>query len=225
MIQCYKYTKEGRCSNCGNCCTELIPITNNELKLIKAYVKEKHIEPFSDVLFDLDGKFSINLLCPFRDMENKKCMIYEVRPKICRLFKCDQSLDVIEKHKNNAHLKAHYNKLERLPKSPNDRLPLTKTTSLRESVYGDKMDTALIIAGNVMQKNIYLKIYKECSAYIDITEEVYKKLCVKQTQSTFNDLGRPDLANEGYAEKVVDRYFKYLWDGVQEYKKATEEVK
>lgn len=44
------------------------------------------------------------LSCPFRDDKNKKCQIYEVRPYICRVFKCDQ------RDKPWLHDKNQYNK-------------------------------------------------------------------------------------------------------------------
>ena len=51
MAKCTNYCIKGSCSSCGNCCTELLPLTISEVKLIKAYVKEKGIKPYSDVFF------------------------------------------------------------------------------------------------------------------------------------------------------------------------------
>ena len=45
MAKCTNYCIKGSCSSCGNCCTELLPLTISEVKLIKAYVKEKGIKP------------------------------------------------------------------------------------------------------------------------------------------------------------------------------------
>lgn len=87
----YNYTDNGKCINCGNCCTSLLPVTNDELKAIKRYIKKKHIKPYprhKDVSFDLT--------CPFRNDVEKKCNIYEVRPQICRDFKCDKPQRMIE---------------------------------------------------------------------------------------------------------------------------------
>ena len=80
----YNYTQNGKCSSCGECCTALLPVTKEELKAIKRYCKKNHIAPVkkhSGVAFDFS--------CPFRNEAEKKCNIYEVRPKICRDFKCD----------------------------------------------------------------------------------------------------------------------------------------
>lgn len=80
----YNFTKNGKCISCGNCCTALLPMTKTELKTIQRFAKRKHlqIEKHSGADFDLT--------CPFRDNEKKICMVYEVRPQICRDFKCDK---------------------------------------------------------------------------------------------------------------------------------------
>ena len=39
------------------------------------------------------------------------CKIYEVRPSICRTYKCNKSIEEIEKEKEEAHKKAYWNKL------------------------------------------------------------------------------------------------------------------
>ena len=57
--KCTNYCVNGSCSNCGNCCTELIPLTKDEVSLIKAYVKEKQIKPYSDIFFKLGDKWMI----------------------------------------------------------------------------------------------------------------------------------------------------------------------
>ena len=51
MAKCTNYCIKGSCSSCGNCCTELLPLTISEVKLIKAYVKEKGIKPYSEIFF------------------------------------------------------------------------------------------------------------------------------------------------------------------------------
>lgn len=80
----YNFTKDGKCISCGNCCTALLPVTKKELKIIKRYAKRKHIKPVNHENVNFD------LTCPFRDDEKKVCMIYEVRPFICRTFICNK---------------------------------------------------------------------------------------------------------------------------------------
>lgn len=61
-----------------------------ELKIIKRYAKRKHIKPVNHENVNFD------LTCPFRDDEKKVCMIYEVRPFICRTFICNKPQNKIE---------------------------------------------------------------------------------------------------------------------------------
>ena len=63
------------CNNCGGCCGP-VPISQIEYKNIKEYCIEKNIVP---ILY-------LDYTCPFRDEKNKKCMIYEVRPMLCKLM-------------------------------------------------------------------------------------------------------------------------------------------
>lgn len=71
--------KDGKCSNCGNCCGNFLPLTETEINIIRIHIKAHQIT-----------KMNKNpLKCPFRDEENKKCTIYEVRPFICKMWRCD----------------------------------------------------------------------------------------------------------------------------------------
>lgn len=71
----------GKCSKCGECCSNLLPITQNELYTIAEYVINNNIKPQKQVLI-MQNK----LTCPYHN--GKKCLIYEVRPSICREFYC-----------------------------------------------------------------------------------------------------------------------------------------
>lgn len=85
----YDYTKNGKCTGCGACCSDLLPISGKEIKEIERYVKKKHIQeqyhnyPVKSLGFDLT--------CPFLNdsKSNNKCEIYPVRPEICRSFICN----------------------------------------------------------------------------------------------------------------------------------------
>ena len=44
-----------------------------------------------------------DMTCPFRDEKNKKCLIYEIRPEICRVFQCNQERDAIKANKMRLH--------------------------------------------------------------------------------------------------------------------------
>lgn len=83
----YDFTKDGKCSSCGACCGNYLPLSSGEIKEIKRYIKKHHIKeqkhmivPTREALWDMT--------CPFLDTskEKDKCTIYSVRPKICRCF-------------------------------------------------------------------------------------------------------------------------------------------
>lgn len=86
-------TCNGQCSNCGECCTGILPLSNNEIDKIHKYIKKYHIERSYHNYQALDDY--IDGRCPFRDDENKRCNIYEVRPNICRKFLCNQNLKFV----------------------------------------------------------------------------------------------------------------------------------
>lgn len=71
----------GNCSKCGECCTNFLPVTQKEINEIQKYVIENKIRPQTQILV-MQNKLS----CPYYN--GKKCLIYEVRPLICREFYC-----------------------------------------------------------------------------------------------------------------------------------------
>lgn len=76
------YTINGKCSNCGECCADLLPLTKKDVKRIRQYIKRHNIKPRV-------AQADIDMICPFLNMSNK-CMVYPVRPLICKLFKSDR---------------------------------------------------------------------------------------------------------------------------------------
>ena len=86
----YDFTENGKCSQCGQCCSSLLPMTDKEIETIRRYIKrhgikeQKHFIPLASR--------TIDLTCPFLDTSKKKekCTIYEVRPAICRCFICSE---------------------------------------------------------------------------------------------------------------------------------------
>ena len=81
----YNFTDNGKCSSCGNCCSNILPMSKEELKRIKKYVRKHHITDSSK-----NENVKFNMICPFRDNEKKVCTIYPIRPLICSDFKCDK---------------------------------------------------------------------------------------------------------------------------------------
>lgn len=85
----YNFCKDGKCIECGNCCSNILPLSESEIKDIERYIKKKHITECNHLS---PNNCQLDLTCPFLDTSKDlhKCKIYPVRPKICRIFKCDQ---------------------------------------------------------------------------------------------------------------------------------------
>lgn len=98
------FCKNGMCSNCGQCCSDTLHLSHDEIKEIDKYLKEHKITPTKyDANTDIDNR------CPFRDDFLKRCMIYPVRPEICKIFKCDTPVEKAVKIRDFTN----YNKLPR----------------------------------------------------------------------------------------------------------------
>lgn len=95
-------TCKGQCSRCGECCSIFIPFTEKELSIIKEYVSKHNIQPVNR--FTPKG---MEAMCCFYDSKNHKCNIYEVRPFVCRDFKCDHK-DWL-KRRNQYEKRSKYN--------------------------------------------------------------------------------------------------------------------
>lgn len=95
--QIINFTCNGKCSNCGECCSDLLPINDDEIRKIKQYIKKHNIKECNHIPAVVRNP--LDLTCPFRDNKNKKCLIYEVRPEICRSFICSKSMPEVEESK------------------------------------------------------------------------------------------------------------------------------
>ena len=98
----YDFTKDGKCSNCGQCCSDFLPISAEEIKKIKTYIRRNNIKEQKHFI-PAAVPPALDLICPFRDNANRKCVIYEVRPAICRDFRCDKPRKQIEADKAMYH--------------------------------------------------------------------------------------------------------------------------
>lgn len=83
----YNFTKDGKCSSCGNCCSNILPMSQKEIRTIRDYIHKHHIHECNHVI--PVAKDTYDMTCPFRDNGKQICTIYPVRPEICRLFICD----------------------------------------------------------------------------------------------------------------------------------------
>lgn len=95
-----------KCSNCGECCVDFIPLTKREVKNIKSYIRKNNIK---ENVYIEDGNFDNR--CPFYVKDScKHCSIYPVRPEICKTFKCCQSAHTIADNKVSLSYDADYNR-------------------------------------------------------------------------------------------------------------------
>ena len=77
---------DGKCSGCGECCVDLLPVTPAEIRRIREYVRKHDIKEHRQApFFDPNAT---DLSCPFRNQQTKKCEVYPARPYICRTFTC-----------------------------------------------------------------------------------------------------------------------------------------
>jgi hypothetical protein len=67
------------CKNCGECCG-VIPASTKEIREIAEYL-QFHPEARKHAVAHAN-----QITCPFRDEQKKKCLVYPVRPIICRMF-------------------------------------------------------------------------------------------------------------------------------------------
>ena len=91
----YDFSKNGECSRCCHCCGPLIPLTMREAnKMKELYKTDEYVRRVVDrncsiVYNEETGEFDrINLICPFADLEEHRCSIYNDRPQVCRVFRC-----------------------------------------------------------------------------------------------------------------------------------------
>lgn len=81
------FSINGKCSKCGECCSNILPVSQKEVNKIQEYVIKNNIKPQKQMLI-MQNK----LTCPYYN--GKKCLIYEVRPLICREFYCNKKPDL-----------------------------------------------------------------------------------------------------------------------------------
>lgn len=92
------FTIQGKCSSCGQCCSNLLPLSNEEVSRIKSYIKKHKIKEQRH-----NAMMGVDMTCPFRDEANRKCLIYPIRPAICREFMCNHTTEDIMKAKIDFH--------------------------------------------------------------------------------------------------------------------------
>jgi len=105
--QLTNYTLDGKCANCGACCSGYLPLSAQEIRRIHEYVDRHSIHEQHNGIAVMVGPM-LDMTCPFRDNIHKRCLIYDARPEICRSFQCDQPMKVIEERKRRFKEKNRY---------------------------------------------------------------------------------------------------------------------
>lgn len=114
------FTKDGRCSGCGECCSDFLPVSKEEVNRIHRYIKEHGVKAYhKNVLVQ-----GFDITCPFRNDKTKTCMIYSVRPAICKEFQCNYPATRIAY--NKSFFNQHYD-----------------IVSMREEFFGDNKNIRL----------------------------------------------------------------------------------
>lgn len=89
----HDFTTDGKCSQCGECCKDILPVDFAEMDRIEKYIKSHHIKEQDHHV----PASTIDMLCPFLNVDTKQCVIYPVRPKVCRKFLCSMTDAEVEK--------------------------------------------------------------------------------------------------------------------------------
>lgn len=104
----HDYTCNGVCSECGACCTDCLDMSDEEIQTIKDYISTHNIKPCNHIPVLAAPGTSVDFLCPFLNThkENHKCMIYEVRPMMCKAYICStENIQAILSRLNKADRK------------------------------------------------------------------------------------------------------------------------
>lgn len=96
------FTVDGKCSGCGQCCSNYLPVGQGEVDKIRKYIKKHGIKEIKRASPSMG---MVDMVCPFRSDIERKCLIYPVRPAICRDFQCDKPRKNIEADKAMYHEK------------------------------------------------------------------------------------------------------------------------
>lgn len=97
------------CQNCGGCCGP-VPVTITEYGPIRRAIKNMNRKEVDRLSNQKRGP----LTCPLRDVENKRCSVYDARPVVCRLQGTQEGLEC----PHNLGVKLNTDGRSYIPKSP-----------------------------------------------------------------------------------------------------------
>ena len=121
------FSVDGKCSRCCHCCGPVIPLTKTEAEImILKYKNDDYVKKVVNRNCDITSS-PVNLCCPFADLENHRCSIYDDRPKICRVFKCN---DYHTEYVKECEQVAHYNHISYY-KDKDGGIPKNYTTTFK----------------------------------------------------------------------------------------------
>ena len=103
----YDNTDHGICIGCGECCSNLLPMTDSEVVTIRRYIIKHGIRQRVRKMNFLSDPV-MDMTCPFLDDSKvkDKCTIYPVRPQICKSFNCRMQSQGIPPRLTGALLRA-----------------------------------------------------------------------------------------------------------------------
>ena len=137
----------GKCSGCGNCCTNFLPVTDAEIQRIRKYVDAHNIKPCRHGFTAPLMLEPVDMVCPFRDEEKKICTIYEVRPLICWGYQCNKTIEKFAADmygKNYDHRKIHYINVRLTffgADNMEDQINLTRVMAMKQKkAFGSQVD-------------------------------------------------------------------------------------
>ncbi|MCT4585790.1 MAG: YkgJ family cysteine cluster protein [Peptostreptococcaceae bacterium] len=83
----YQNTPSGMCSGCASCCSESVEASFAEFYNIREYIKKNKMEKeiIDKILNYYVYEYDYKHKCPFL-ADDKKCLIYDVRPLNCRIY-------------------------------------------------------------------------------------------------------------------------------------------
>lgn len=85
---------DGKCSCCGSCCSDIIPLTDAEVLALRKFVAKHKYKPNTKITAISTAVY--DMTCPFLGKDNK-CEIYGNRPEICRLWTCYEANPATQK--------------------------------------------------------------------------------------------------------------------------------
>lgn len=187
----YDFSKNGECSRCCHCCGPLIPLTMREAnKMKELYKTDEYVRRVVDrncsiVYNEETGEFDrINLICPFADLEEHKCSIYNDRPQVCRVFRCHNynTQDI-----KDCEQKAYYNHINYYKdKKKGDGAQRFMTTyrlldkGLMHNIYlfyhfKDEINKAIVLSKEHNNESILHKTLAELDKIVHFDNRTFKK--------------------------------------------------